>query len=58
MSAQILDFKAAKEERRRREMIKAKYAAMVLNEMLFADEAETVEREVQESQRPNNNKED
>ena len=55
MSAQILDLKAAKEERRRREMIKAKYAAMPLNEMLFADEAETVGREVQEGQPPNSN---
>jgi hypothetical protein len=28
---------------------------MLLNEMLFADEAETVGREVQEGQPPNNN---
>jgi hypothetical protein len=56
MSAEIFDFKEAKERRHRDMIIKAKYASMLSNEILFADEAETVDREVQEGQPPNNKK--
>jgi hypothetical protein len=54
MSAKILDFKEAKERRHREMIIKAKYASMLLNEILFADEGKTVDCEVQESPPPNN----
>ena len=42
MSAHIVDFKEEKKRREHRQLMRAKYAALMLTEMLLADEAEAL----------------
>jgi hypothetical protein len=54
MSAHIVDFKEEKNRREHRQLMRAKYAALMLTEMLLADEAEALvaHPEVQEDLAP------